>query len=1660
MAGRRFLGNGKMAYTCNLTYGNFAEGGKFHVFGEYAHPENGKTYMLKTSCGSGGWQIYSSQDANPAPLKFGMYNEFFYNLDECQFMFRDERPHKVYIGSNMAEGYRSLCVWSDTQLGSTEAVGKYNDFAALQTILRKDGSPLQISLVAAESLSVATESTASIAVNTEDIDASANFRFYLGSQRREPSAFDFNRKESVTQGYATGTVVSNNQEFQNVVLSVEGIDSAMSLSWIDQSDKAPIWFNIGAGSVKDAEIITDPEQAEPEPDVKPWKALQAAIDAGAQKIRLVKSGETPPSGYAAVYTDENGVVRAESDDTFLHIAAGKNVTPDLNGNTIHRNLDVSTPDGNAVKIEGALTLEDSAGGGIIQGGNNYDFDAYGGGVLVGDGGTFRFSGGSIADNTAIIGGGAFNNESNAGVMDGGEISSNEADGGGIANYNKTPSEAKITKGGTDVTANYDITYVGGKLTVEKVLRSFPLTFYADSAGETVDQKHEVLSGASLSGHAPLKLENTPWRTFAGWSLEKGVAEYHGNEDKVIDWDKLVMPEEPLSVYPVWVENQLTILLDLNAVDEHNKESWYDGTKFDAASPASMDAAQERQLWKKIGETPDMTRMNAATRPGYTLNGWRTKGGMFWDPSWKINPEYCDRDENGPSVFQYEPDYRGWYYTITLTAQWAPERKKSSVLYDLNGGTGNIVDNATYVVNDLLTIVAETPTPPEGKLFAGWPDKAGNLYQPGDSGIYASEDWLSVRDGEEGLWMTARYEDIPEPDYSTITFRTGGGSMVAPVTLEPGATVAVPENPTRIGYEFAGWDTPIPETMPDEDLTVTAQWTPNRYTIAFDAGRGSNVTPITQDFGTPVEAPASSVLTGYTFAGWDSELPATMPAKDMELKAVWTINSYTLTFDTDGGSELAPRTGIYGALVVLPDAPTKDGFVFDGWDKEIPSTVPAVNMTVTAKWLKKLDATATDYGGVYDGQPHGITVNAPEGATVTYSETENGVYGATNPAYKDAGEYVVYYKVTADGATEETGSAKVSIAQKEITVSGIAALDKDYDGTTEAKFDYDGVKFDGMADGDGLTVSAEGSFADAEPGKGKTVVISALTPDGSGAKNYRLADSGQQSEATADIIAPAPELSTTIYAVKQAADGSRTLENAAPLETSDEAAYQVTELYKDGHFHIAAYSVGAYADESGRTAVSAGENIALDNADGKLYLYFARDAFDLTFYADVDGKKVLKTEKILYGASLSDYAGFALDDTELATFAGWSLEKGVTVYNDGEGNLAKEIDWNGLTMSAEPPDAYPISKERCDRDADGNVVVGYDEPYRNHIYTLTLTAKWKIDISATVEYDLNGGSGTVADNTAYPFNAYVTASETAPTPPESRIFVGWLDSAGTLHNPGDSFPFSDMALRTVKDGKNVIVLTAQYVVPKGVMITFDTDGGTAIAPVTADAGEEVSAPANPVKTGYTFAGWDKPFPTNMPVSDLALKAGWTINSYTLTFDTGLGSPVAPVTLEYGAAASAANPSRKGYEFAGWSPELPETMPGTDLTVKALWNRLTYDITFVTHGAAEVNTLTLSFGDAVTVPTDPEKDYYVFRGWSPELPAVMPAKNLTAEAVWEPKTYAIDFDTDGGGAIVPIAGIYGARVAAPENPVKKGYVFNGWNPAIPNYMPAENLTVTAQ
>lgn len=140
---------------------------------------------------------------------------------------------------------------------------------------------------------------------------------------------------------------------------------------------------------------------------------------------------------------------------------------------------------------------------------------------------------------------------------------------------------------------------------------------------------------------------------------------------------------------------------------------------------------------------------------------------------------------------------------------------------------------------------------------------------------------------------------------TVTFLSDGESA-APSQIRANTPAARPADPTKEGYTFIGWyngesewnfETPV-----TADLTLTAKWQLNRYTITFDTAGGSEVPSITQDYGTAIIAPANPTKTGYTFAGWDKTIPTTMPAGDMTITARWTENRVIVIIRPDDSKD--------------------------------------------------------------------------------------------------------------------------------------------------------------------------------------------------------------------------------------------------------------------------------------------------------------------------------------------------------------------------------------------------------------------------------------------------------------------------------------------------------------------------------------------------------------------------------------------------------------------------------------------------------------------------------------------------------------------------------------------------------------------------------------
>ena len=275
----------------------------------------------------------------------------------------------------------------------------------------------------------------------------------------------------------------------------------------------------------------------------------------------------------------------------------------------------------------------------------------------------------------------------------------------------------------------------------------------------------------------------------------------------------------------------------------------------------------------------------------------------------------------------------------------------------------------------------------------------------------------------------------------VTYKDGD-SEYAKQVLPSGTLATRPDAPAATpGYTFGGWNKAdgtawdYASDKVTDNITLYAKWAANTYTITFDTAGGSEIAPITQDYGTVITAPEAPTREGYTFIGWDKEIPTTMPAENMTVTAQWEINQYTITFDTNGGSEIAPITQDYGTAITAPADPTREGYTFIGWDREIPKTMPAENITLKAKWKdiekptgeiiigtnKWREFLNTLTFGLFFKDTQEVTINAADNSGTVFisylvtdqdlseAELQSLVFsGYEEPFHIDpSGEYIVY-----------------------------------------------------------------------------------------------------------------------------------------------------------------------------------------------------------------------------------------------------------------------------------------------------------------------------------------------------------------------------------------------------------------------------------------------------------------------------------------------------------------------------------------------------------------------------------------------------------------------------------------------------------------------------
>ena len=627
----------------------------------------------------------------------------------------------------------------------------------------------------------------------------------------------------------------------------------------------------------------------------------------------------------ALADSANGVVRLTADIT---ITAGlkitRDVTVDLNGHVLRFDQSAQPDSIFRVTSGSTLTLDDSdpaashsdaslPAGGLITGGKGFKYDNgagqsytyYGGGVYVETGASFVLAGGTIYA---------------CGVQSG----ANSAYGGGIYAEGGSVTMTGGTIRNCAVSADYGAS--GGAI-------------YAKAGSVTMSGG--VISGCSaVYGGGILTSRGTVRIT--GGRIENCKASERGgglcikdHADQISVLDAVISGCEAKRGGGLALSNFAELELGENA-------------RITGCTATEKDDTEAGAIEYGAAIYTDFSKTYTVNYPGCFLyaNGGRVEGTVYVGTN-KIGTKnnYFDSVKATNAI-----DHTDGKPTTVFTGDVSCEG-------DIRGG----------IFHGSVTV-----TDSNGNMGTAWEKFCGNLSGGTFYGPVTTECHVSGGTYYGGLTLTKNAKlsgqpmntgtvindktNIPDPDGTpvTVTYEYGErGRIYAEQIVQKGEKAIEPDVPSRQGYQFTDWY--LDDTKYDfnadvtGNMTLTAKWTAKSYTITFDTNGGSDIGHITQDYGTTINAPAAPTKTGYTFMGWEPELPATMPAGDMTLTAQWRINRYTVTFDTDGGSTVAPITQDYGTAITAPADPTRGGYTFIGWDKAIPTTMPAGDMTITAKW---------------------------------------------------------------------------------------------------------------------------------------------------------------------------------------------------------------------------------------------------------------------------------------------------------------------------------------------------------------------------------------------------------------------------------------------------------------------------------------------------------------------------------------------------------------------------------------------------------------------------------------------------------------------------------------------------------------------------------------
>ena len=223
-----------------------------------------------------------------------------------------------------------------------------------------------------------------------------------------------------------------------------------------------------------------------------------------------------------------------------------------------------------------------------------------------------------------------------------------------------------------------------------------------------------------------------------------------------------------------------------------------------------------------------------------------------------------------------------------------------------------------------------------------------------------------------------------PTSVTISFDSMGGTPIEPISILIDDSLTMPEDPTKEGFDFIGWyiSTDFTDSFDDtfldlEEITIYAKWDIQIFTVSFIVNGGSELSDLTFEYNQQLVLDDTSLKDGATFVKWHTNIELTneydMTTKiteDITLYAEWDIQTFTISFVVNGGSELSDLTFEYNQQLVLDDTSLRDGATFVKWHTNIEltneydmTTRITEDITLYAEWLvSSVSLTFDSHGG--------------------------------------------------------------------------------------------------------------------------------------------------------------------------------------------------------------------------------------------------------------------------------------------------------------------------------------------------------------------------------------------------------------------------------------------------------------------------------------------------------------------------------------------------------------------------------------------------------------------------------------------------------------------------------------------------------------------------